>query len=65
MILIPILLIPRKKHLLVVQGDNSNKLSTFGFRVNDETKAMLQDYANRLSQEYLMVDISSPSSFYP
>jgi hypothetical protein len=31
-----------------------SKLSPVGFRVNDETKAMLQDYANKLSNEYLM-----------
>jgi hypothetical protein len=37
-----------------VAGDNTrsnSKLSTIGFRVNDETKAMLQDYANRLSHQ--------------
>jgi molybdate/tungstate transport system permease protein len=39
----------------VANPNNSNQdLSVVGCKVNDETKAMLQDYANKLSQEYLL-----------
>ncbi len=45
----------KEKHVVNVNQSNpSIKLTIVSFRVNEETKTMLQDYANMLSKEYLL-----------